>query len=81
MQPSQHVCHMRRPIYGLKQAVLTYFVQFWQSLLSAGYIESYDDYAFFRHSTSSWYCSSLTLIEDIITGSDMDAITAMTSSI
>ena len=66
-----HVCRLRKPIYGLKQASRSWYLSLNQHLLTIGFINSSADASLFVHTHGHIVTYVLVYVDDIlVTGSD-----------
>ena len=76
--PPQHVCRLRRAIYGLKQAPQAWFEHFRSVVLAFGFTESSQDYALFTRQTSRGLTLLLLYVDDmVISGDDAGIILSL----
>ena len=69
------VCHLRRALYGFKQASRTWFTKFSFTISHLGYIASHYDSALFFRRTDKGTILLLLYVDDmIITGDDLSGI-------
>ena len=72
---SNKVCHLRRAIYGLKQASRAWFAKFNSTISRLGYMASHYDSALFLRRTDKCTILLLLYMDDmIITGDDLSSI-------
>jgi hypothetical protein len=70
-----HVCHLKKAIYGLKQALRAWFHRFSHFLLTIGFNSNQADSSLFVYSSAQEIIYLLLYIDDIIiTGSNMSLI-------
>lgn len=71
-----HVCRLRKPIYGLKQAHRSWYLSLKQYLLQIGFTNSLVDASLFVHSRGTNFTYILVYVDDIIfTGNDPTFVT------
>ncbi|KAK6124486.1 hypothetical protein DH2020_041767 [Rehmannia glutinosa] len=72
------VCHLKRSLYGLKQASRQWNTEFCQKLLAFGFVQSPHDCCLFVKSQSQSFLALLIYVDDVlITGSDMAEIASL----
>lgn len=76
--PPNHVCRLRKSLYGLKQASRQWYKRFSSVLLGANYIQSPADNAIFIKKTASSFVAVLVYVDDILIASnDSSAVVAL----
>ncbi|XP_033131783.1 uncharacterized protein LOC103828783 [Brassica rapa] len=66
-----YVCRLRKPIYGLKQALRSWYMSRKRHLLTTGFVNSSADASLFVHTTGNTITYVLVYVDDIIvTGND-----------
>lgn len=74
------VCHLKKSLYGLKQASRQWFSKLLQELLTQGFIQSKNDCSFFFKKQGSSTTFLVVYVDNIlITGNDAAAILAIKS--
>ena len=72
---SNKVCHLRRALYGFKQAPRAWFAKFSSTISRLGYMANHYDSALFLHRTDKGTILLLLYVDDmIITGNDLSGI-------
>ena len=72
---SNKVCHFRRVLYGLKQALRAWFAKFSSTISRLGYMASHYDSALFLHCTNKGTILLLLYADDmIIIGDNLSGI-------
>ena len=61
-----HVCRLRKPIYGLKQAPPAWYMSLRQHLLDIGFINSLSDRSLFTLIKGNTYTYVLVYVDDIL---------------
>lgn len=72
--PAQHVCRLKRSLYGLKQASRQWFARLHDELIAQYYIQSKNDYSLFISSSSPFTIAAIYVDDIILAGSDFTAI-------
>lgn len=76
--PLGHIYHLRRALYGVKQAPRSWFERFRTAILKAEFIERHSDHALFTRTSGQGYGILLLYVDDmIITGDDHATITTL----
>lgn len=74
------VCHLRKSLYGLSQASRQWYAKLSQAVYSRGYSHSLNDYSLFIKRTTSSIVIFAVYVDDIIlSGDNMDEISALKS--
>ena len=72
------VCHLKKSLYGLRQASRQWYEKLLYVLLSSGYKQSQADHSLFVKATSSSFTALLIYVDDmILAGNDSIEIAAV----
>ncbi|KAK6120085.1 hypothetical protein DH2020_046215 [Rehmannia glutinosa] len=78
-QPGQ-VCHLKKSLYGLKQASRQWNAEFCAKLVGFGFLQSQNDHCLFIKSTSTSFMALIIYVDDVlVTGSDPSDIEVLKS--
>lgn len=76
-----HVCHLKKAVYGLRQAPCTWYAQFLQFLLSHSFLLCQTDTSLFVQHASNSITILLVYVDDILlTGNDSEFINQIMSA-
>ena len=72
--PPNHVCRLKKSLYGLKQASHQWFGKLTMELVHQGFVQSKNDYSLFIKKTSDSFILAAVYVDDIIlTGNDVQS--------
>lgn len=78
--PSNHVCKLKKSLYGLKQASRQWFAKLTFELVHQGFTQSKNDYSLFIKHTADSFILAIVYVDDIIlTGNDIQSIQQLKS--
>lgn len=78
--PSNHVCKLKKSLYGLKQASRQWFAKLTFELVHQGFTQSKNDYSLFiKHTADSFILAAVYVDDIILTGNDIQSIQQLKS--